>query len=201
MTVGTTAAVFVDRDGTLIRDVGYLRKPEQIEILPRVAEAIKALRGRELKVIVLTNQSGIARGLLRESDLGPIHRELERRLADRGASLDGIYYCPHHPTEGLDPYRLSCDCRKPKDGMARRAAADLNLDLRRSYVAGDQPTDMKIALSIGAKGIRIRDEGGHRRQAQGKREKEDGDVLVVRDLWEAAQWILQDLEARRAGRK
>lgn len=196
---GRTAAVFVDRDGTLIRDVGHLRRPDQIELLPRVPEAIQRLRQQELRVVVLTNQSGVARGLVSEADLEPIHRELEQQLAAQGAVLDGIYYCPHHPSEGLDPYRVSCECRKPKDGMARRAAAELMLDLSRSYVVGDQPSDMELASRIGGKGIRIRE--GNRQQAIGNKAEEGTEFLVVKDLWEAAQWIMRDFQAKMTGRE
>jgi len=205
--VSGSSAVFVDRDGTLIRDVGYLRRADQIEVLPRVPDAIQLLRQHSLKVVVLTNQSAVARGFLTPEELERIHEELKRRLAREGAFLDAIYCCPHHPTEGAGPYRVSCECRKPQDGLARRAQAELNLDLRRSYVVGDQPSDMELASRIGVKGILIRNEEGERpspipspiggglgRGATGSRGREGTDFLVVKDLWEAAQWIVQDFK-------
>lgn len=180
--------VLVDRDGTLIREVGYLRRLEQVEILPRVPEAIQLLRQRGLKVAMITNQSAVARGLITENELRQIHHRLEKELARRGAFLDGIYYCPHHPTEGVEPYRTTCDCRKPNVGLAQRAAAELNLDFARSYVVGDQSSDMELASRIGAKGILIKAE------SDGRQRQEPGSgVSALKDLWEAAQWVIQDL--------
>ena len=190
--VGGTPAVLVDRDGTLIREVGYLSRPEQIEVLPRVPEAIQSFRQNGLKVAVITNQSGVARGYLSEEELQDIHEELKRRLAKSGAFLDGIYYCPHHPDEGLGSYRVSCECRKPNVGLARQAAAALNLDLGRSYVVGDQASDIELAARIGAKGILIQDN-----EVEREKPKAEGKLLTVKDLWEAGQWIIQDIQAKR----
>ncbi len=186
--MGKVPGVLVDRDGTLIREVGYLSRLDQIEVLPLVPEAIRLLRQQGLKVAVITNQSAVARGFITEDELLQIHRELEVLLAKHGAFLDGIYYCPHHPTEGIEPYRIACDCRKPNMGLAKQAAAELNLDFTRSYVVGDQSSDMEIAARIRAKGILIRTESGAI-QAQGS----STGVLTVKDLWEAAQWVIQDL--------
>ncbi len=178
---GKRPGVLVDRDGTLIREVGYLRRVEQIEILPGVPEAIRLLHRNGFKVAVVTNQSAVARGFITEGELREIHRELARQLADHGAFVDGIYYCPHHPTEGVDPYRIACDCRKPNVGMARRAVAELSLDIGRSYVVGDQATDMEMASRIGAKGILL--------AVAPDRNRPGG---AARDLWEAAQWMVGD---------
>src|SRR5207247_10657055 len=116
------AAVFLDLDGTLIRDVGYLSREDQLEILPRVPEAVRLLRAKGFKVVVISNQSAVARGRLAEADLLKINQVLGERLAKSEAPLDGIYYCPHHPTEGIGSYRVECDCRKPKTGRIRRAS-------------------------------------------------------------------------------
>ncbi len=186
--MGKVPGVLVDRDGTLIREVGYLSRLEQIEVLPLVPEAIRLLHQQGLKVAVITNQSAVARGFITEDGLFQIHRELEVLLAKQGAFLDGIYYCPHHPTEGIEPYRVSCDCRKPNVGLAQRAATELNLDFARSYVAGDQSSDMELASRIGAKGILIGAESGAIREQESR-----AGFLTVKDLWEAAQWVIQDL--------
>ncbi len=188
LTAGETG-VLLDRDGTLIRNVGHLSRLNQVELLPRVAEAIRLLCERGLKVAVITNQSAVGRGLLTEEELGRIHRELERRLAAAGARLDGFFYCPHHPTEALGSYRLACDCRKPNVGLARRAAAELKLDLGRSYVVGDQATDMELAERIGARGILI--------QAQPPERAAGPGWVTVKDLWEAANWIVRDLSQEK----
>jgi D-glycero-D-manno-heptose 1,7-bisphosphate phosphatase len=188
LTAGETG-VLLDRDGTLIRDVGHLSRLEQVEILPRVAEAIRLLSDRRLKVAVITNQSAVGRGLLTEEELGRIHQELADRLAAAGARIDGIFYCPHHPTEAFGSYRLACDCRKPNAGLARRAAADLKLDLARSYVVGDQATDMELAERIGARAILI--------QAQPPERVAGPGWQTVKDLWEAANWIVRDLSREK----
>jgi D-glycero-D-manno-heptose 1,7-bisphosphate phosphatase len=176
--------VLVDRDGTLIRDVGHLSRVEQIEVLPRAADALRLLRERGLKIAIVTNQSAVGRGLLDEKGLEEIHRELVKRLAAGGAVVDGIYYCPHHPTEALGSYRIRCDCRKPDTGMALRAAADLNLDLARSYIIGDKPSDMELAARVGARGILL-----------------DADLAAnsaaaVSNIWQAAERVVADLKAR-----
>jgi D-glycero-D-manno-heptose 1,7-bisphosphate phosphatase len=186
--MGGTPGVILDRDGTLIREVGYLTRFEQIEILPNVPEAIKILRHNGLKVAVVTNQSAVGRGLITEEGLQSIHREMETRLARTGAFLDGIYYCPHHPTEAMGSYRIFCDCRKPNTGLVKKAADELNLDVEQSYVVGDQVSDMELAADVGAKGIRILSDepwGANRTDPLGS--------MIVRDLWEAAQWIVHDL--------
>lgn len=186
---GGRPGVFLDRDGTVIRDPGYLTCSEQIEVLPRVPEALRLLRQHGLTVAVITNQSAVARGLLSERQLEEIHRDLKRRLAESGAFLDGIYYCPHHPTEGHAPYRISCECRKPNTGLVARAAAELDLELGRSYVVGDQWTDMELAFRIGAKGFLI---GGDRGEGGGQK----GEACVVVDLLEAARRIVADVHKR-----
>lgn len=184
---GGAPGVLVDRDGTLIRDVGHLSRVEQIEVLPRAADALRLLRARGLKIAIVTNQSAVGRGLLDEKGLEAIHRELVKRLAAEGASVDAIYYCPHHPTEAVGAYRMRCDCRKPDTGMALRAAAELNLDLARSYMIGDKPSDMDLAARVGARGILI-DAGLAANSG-----------AAARDIWQAAERVVADLEARARG--
>ena len=128
------AAVFLDRDGTILRDVGYLCSQEQIEILPGVPEAIRLLKEKGYKIVVVTNQSAVARGRLSEKQLKQIHEEVRAQLARAGATLDAVYYCPHHPSEGVTAYRVLCDCRKPNTGMIRRASEELGLEPARPYV-------------------------------------------------------------------
>jgi D-glycero-D-manno-heptose 1,7-bisphosphate phosphatase len=171
--------VLVDRDGTLIRDVGYLTDIEQIELLPRAVEALKLFGRAGLKVAIVTNQSAVGRGLLDETGLEEIHRELQRRLTASGAQVDAIYYCPHHPTEAIGSYRLRCDCRKPDVGMARRAAEELGIDLGRSYVIGDKESDMELAAGVGAHGILL-----------SATPPASAPYSVAKDIGEAAELIL-----------
>lgn len=186
---GSRGGVLLDRDGTLVRDAGYLTLVDQIEVLPRVPEALRLLQQHGLARAVLTNQSAVARGLLSERDLSEIHREIERRLAEAGAFLDAIYYCPHHPTEGQVPYRMACACRKPNTGLAVRAAVELDLDLGHSYVVGDQWTDMELALRVGAKGFLI--------TGAGEAGPPRANAVVVRDLLEASEKIIEDFHGKR----
>jgi D-glycero-D-manno-heptose 1,7-bisphosphate phosphatase len=179
------AAVFLDRDGTLIRDVGYLQRAAQIEILPKVAPALCQLRNHGFRLVVVTNQSAVGRGWMTERDLAQVHASLVAQLAEHGARLDAIYYCPHHPVEGVGRYRTSCRCRKPDVGMIERAAAELGVNPAASYVIGDQKRDMELAERVGATALLI-----------GADEKlvEAGGAIPVADLWEAAQWIVNRSE-------
>lgn len=184
------AAVFVDRDGTLIREVGYLRRVDQVEILPGVPEALALLREFGFKAVMVTNQSAVARGWLSEDELGRIHGALNAELALSGVSLDGIYYCPHHPTEGIDPYRLECRCRKPGTGMVERACAELRLDCAASYVVGDQESDMELAARVGAAAVLINGENGPTSEIDIK------PAALARDFLTAARWIVGQADRR-----
>jgi len=181
------AAVFLDRDGTLIREVNYLSMIAQIEVLPGVTRALKLLRGHGFKLVMVTNQSVVARGRLSEAGLQQIHTEIVNRLAHEGASLDGIYYCPHHPTEGLGDYRIVCGCRKPKTGMIERAREEFEIDPSRSYVVGDQPTDVELARAVGATGILV----GRNHATVGEALPENFPVFA--NLAGAAEWIVEQL--------
>ena len=148
-------AVFLDRDGTIIEDTGYLGDPGRVRLLPGAAEAIGRLNRAGMPVVVVTNQSGIARGLLDEAAYQATRVELDRLLASRGARLDAQYHCPHHP-EITGP----CECRKPGLLLYRRAARDLDLDLGASWWVGDRPRDVEAARALGGRGILVRDAPG-----------------------------------------
>ena len=141
-------AVFIDRDGTIARDVPYCSRPEDFELLPSVVEGIKLLNERNFKVVVVTNQSGIARGYFTEEMLAKIHDKMRAELASYGARVDAIYYCPHHPDE-------NCECRKPKPKMLLQAASDLDIDLKQSFVIGDNDMDIEMGRRAGCKSILI----------------------------------------------
>ncbi|MSP38888.1 MAG: HAD family hydrolase [Deltaproteobacteria bacterium] len=187
------AAVFLDRDGTLIREVNYLCTVEQIEILPGVCLGLSLLREGGFKRVMVTNQSVIARGGLSEAGLQEIHAVLTAKLGAEGATLDGIYYCPHHPTEGIGEYRIACDCRKPNRGLIERAAKDLQLDVARSYVVGDQMTDVELAQRVGAVAILIGRDDDAVATARAL------NIPVVDDLLQAAHWIIAHAENSQSG--
>ena len=150
------AAIFLDRDGTINEEVGYLDSLDKLVIFPSAFEAIRLINQSGRKVIVVTNQAGIARGLFGEDLVETIHTALREALRRKSAFIDAFYYCPHHPTEGLPPYRQSCDCRKPAPGLFLRAAREWNLDLSESWMIGDRYNDMEAAHRAGARGILVK---------------------------------------------
>lgn len=144
-------AVFIDRDGTISEEVGYVNHPSRFRLFPFAAEAIKTLNENGWLAIVVTNQAGVARGYFSEDLIGNVHDQLRRELQLGSAQLDAIYYCAHHPSLGEPPYRLDCDCRKPKTGLIERAASDFEIDLDASWMAGDRYGDVELARNAGLK--------------------------------------------------
>ncbi len=150
------AAIFLDRDGTINEEVGYLDSPDKLVIFSSAFEAIRLINQSGLKTIVVTNQAGVARGLFGEDLVETIHAALREALRRNGALIDAFYYCPHHPTEGAPPYRQACDCRKPAPGLFLRAARELNLDLSASWMIGDRYNDIEAAHRAGARGVLVK---------------------------------------------
>jgi D,D-heptose 1,7-bisphosphate phosphatase len=148
-------AVFLDRDQTLIEDPGYINHPNQVRLLPGVAQALIQLKKMGYLLVVVSNQSGVARGLVTEEALQQIHHRLKKLLADEGASLDAIYYCPFHPEGVIPQYRCESELRKPNPGMLLKAAQDLSIDLSRSWMIGDSFRDIEAGLRAGCKTILI----------------------------------------------
>jgi D-glycero-D-manno-heptose 1,7-bisphosphate phosphatase len=185
---GRERAAFVDRDGVLIREVNHLTSAAQIEILPGVPEALRRLHEAGWLVVVVTNQSVIARGMVTEDGLREIHRALAAALQRRGASVDAIYYCPHHPAGAVAAYRAVCDCRKPEPGLLRRAAADLGIDLPSSVMVGDADSDIEAGRRAGCRTVLLRS-GGAPEGASAAAGCAGAD-RVARDLAAAVDWIL-----------
>lgn len=152
---GGRRGVFLDRDGTLNEDLDYIQKPGDLHLIAGVGSAVQRLNACGLVICVISNQSGIARGFLTEKDLVPIHKKLEDELAREGGTIDRIYYCPHHPTEGTAPYKGVCNCRKPKIGMLLRGAEEFGIDLTRSFVVGDSVVDMQAGNTATARTILV----------------------------------------------
>ena len=143
-------AIFLDRDGTVVENVGYAHAPDQMKLLPGAADAVAEFRRRGYLVVLITNQSGIGRGYFSEADLHAMHDKLGQDMADAGAELDGIYYCPHSPVE--DPQcGEPCPCRKPKPGMLLKASKDLEIALAASYMVGDSPCDVRAGNAAGCR--------------------------------------------------
>jgi D-glycero-D-manno-heptose 1,7-bisphosphate phosphatase len=160
-------AIFFDRDGTLNEEVGYAGRPDDFYILPVAVAAVRRVNLAAWAAVVITNQAGVARGLFPESAVASLHRLLRNHLAAAGAQLDGIYYCPHHPEGPLPAYTRVCDCRKPRPGMLRQAAADLDLDLAASWVVGDRRMDVAAAHAVGARAALVKTGYGARELAEG----------------------------------
>jgi D-glycero-D-manno-heptose 1,7-bisphosphate phosphatase len=184
-------AVFLDRDGTMIEDVGYLDTLSRVAFYPWTVDAIRALNRAGLPVVVVTNQSGIARGLFREAFVDETHRHIDARLAAGGARVDAYYYCPHHPGGSVASYALSCECRKPGRGMIDKAASDLGLDPARSFVVGDTWLDIGLARSVGSRGILVRTGAGAAWEA--RTPPDLAADAVVDNLAAAASWILRHI--------
>ena len=147
--------VFLDRDGVLIEDVDLLTDMRQIRVLPGVAQALDRLRRGDYKLVVVTNQAVVARGSTTLEQVHAINAEIERRLLLSGAWLDAWYVCPHHPSATLAEYRVDCECRKPRPGMIRRAAAERGIDLPRSYMVGDRLSDIAAGASAGCRTVQV----------------------------------------------
>lgn len=173
-------AVFLDRDGTLNEDTGYIDSPERLILIEGASSAIKKLNAEGFKVVIITNQSGVARGYFSQEALDAVNKKLVRILEADNAYLDGIYYCPHHPDD-------DCECRKPKTGMLEQAKKDLAIDLKKSYIVGDKASDVEIAHKIGGKGILVltgmgRDE---------KNKLNNKPSYIADDLNDAVEWIIK----------
>lgn len=182
-------AVFLDRDGTINEDTGYLDSQEKLVIIAGVPSAIKRLNSKGFKVVVITNQSGVARGYFSRDALDAINKRLEDILKKDDAHLDGIYYCPHHPDD-------NCECRKPKTGMLEKAKKDLHINLEQSYVVGDKVSDVEIARKIGGKGILVL-------TGMGKNEEKrliHKPSYIADDLKDAVEWIIKDRDKGQGAR-
>lgn len=147
------AAAFLDRDGVLNVDHGYVHRLDALDLIPGAAEAVRLLNGAGYLVIVVTNQSGVARGYFEEADVERFNRELTRRLAAQGARIDALYVCPHHPEGTVARYAIACDCRKPRAGLLAQAARDFQIDRARSFLIGDRDGDREAAAAFGITGI------------------------------------------------
>jgi D-glycero-D-manno-heptose 1,7-bisphosphate phosphatase len=178
-------AVFLDRDGTLIVERGYITVPEGVELIPGAGAAVARLKDAGWKVFVVTNQGCVAKGMITEDELGLIHFRMISLLAAEGARIDGVYYCPHHPDGDQIQYSVECDCRKPRPGLLERAAGEHEVDLSASVVIGDTLRDLEAGRAVGAKGVLVLT-GHGALTASG----EHGADHVAPDLAQAVEWLL-----------
>ncbi len=189
--------IFLDRDGTLNPDPGYIKSPDQFELFPGVAKALASLKRAGARLIVVTNQSGIARGFLSRTELDAIHLKLMRLLEPADASLDAIYFCPHHPDDG-------CACRKPNRGMIDQAIREWGVDLDRSYLIGDHLRDIELAKRVGVRSILVTTGVVLPQEVEQLKASGSAPDWIASSLVEAADWLLSDVGRRaveRGGRQ
>lgn len=187
--MGKHRAVFLDRDGTINVEVQYLSRIEDFQFIPGVPWALKRLKEEGFLLVVVTNQSGIGRGLYDEAALHAIHDHMHADLAGFGVSIDACYFCPHHPEHGVGDYRRECTCRKPLPGMLQQAAEELDIDLSRSYMIGDKLADVQAGIGAGCTTLMVLTGYGSEHSEQ----VPEG-IPVYPDLLAAAEAIL-DMEA------
>jgi len=177
-------AVFIDRDGTININFGYISSPDNFKMYPGVKEGIKLLKDNDFKVIIVTNQSGIARGYFSEEILDEIHKKMKKELSEVKTTVDAIYYCPHHPDEG-------CNCRKPRVGLFEKAIEDFNIDKKKSFLIGDRMLDVEAGHKIDCKTVLIPEN-----KEEVKKEMEKSKVkpdFISKDFYSGIKWILKKM--------
>ena len=183
-------AVFLDRDGTLIEERGYLDRLDLLTVFPWTADALRLLKRAGFATVVITNQSAIARGMIDEAFLSEVHRELSARLERGGGTIDRYYFCPHLPDAADDRYRQACRCRKPGPGLIEQACREMNLDPLRSVMVGDRWLDVACGRAAGTRTVLVRTgHGGHEAEAPPPGARADA---ILNNLMEATGWILRN---------
>jgi D-glycero-D-manno-heptose 1,7-bisphosphate phosphatase len=188
-------AVFLDRDGTINEEVGYMDSLDKLKIIPASYQAIKLINLNGMKAIVISNQAGVARGLFTEEFVHEINNIITADLQKHGAVIDKFYYCPHHPEHGSGEYLQNCNCRKPAPGMLLQAAEELNIDLSSSYFVGDRFIDMETAKKVGAKGVLVKTGYGEdllQDDGPDRATPENAPDFIAADILEAVLLILKD---------
>ena len=184
-------AVFLDRDGTVIEEVGYLNRLDRVAFFPWSVDAIRVLNDAGLLVVVVTNQAGVARGYFDEALVRDTHALIDRRLTAGRARVDAYYYCPHHPQGVVESLRQACECRKPKPGMIDQAARDLDIDIPGSFVVGDRWLDIEMGRAAGTQVVLVRT--GYGQNEERRPEEQVSADYVADNLMDAASWILRRL--------
>lgn len=183
--------VFFDRDGTVNEEVGYLHEVEKLSLIPGAARAIRRLNILGWPVVCVSNQSGVARGYFSIDSVYKVNQKLEDLLAAEGAHFDGIYFCPHHPKEGRNPYHVNCVCRKPGSGMLEKAAAKFDIDLKRSFLIGDRLSDIQTAQNASLRSILVLTGYGRRELEDIENKIQMQPDYICKDIVAAVDWILK----------
>jgi D-glycero-D-manno-heptose 1,7-bisphosphate phosphatase len=184
-------AVFLDRDGTIIEEIGYLDRVERLSLYPWSIDAIRILNRSGFRVVLVTNQSGIARGFFTEAIVDEVHRYMAAQLAEGGAYLDAYYYCPHHPDGHVAGYACRCDCRKPGRALVDRAAAEFGIDPAQSIVIGDRWLDVALGRAVGGRGILVRT--GYGAAEEGRPLSGLSADAITDNLAGAVGWVLRNV--------
>lgn len=184
-------AVFLDRDGTIIEEREFIKSPKGVSFIPGVFKALKTLRESGFKLVVVSNQSGVARGILTKEMVKNVNRFVQEKFAKNKIILDEFYYCPHHPRIGNSSYTKICNCRKPKSGMVARAKKKFNLDLKKSFVIGDRISDVLLGKNIKAKSILVLTGYGKNELVNLKKSKLNKPDFIARDIREATKWVVK----------
>lgn len=187
-------AVFLDRDGTLMSDLGYLSDPRKVRLYSGTAKALRLLRSKGFRLFVVTNQSGVARGFFSLKSVRKTNNRFMDLLGKRGGRLDGIFYCPHYPGGQVKSFSRTCSCRKPAPGMVRQACRKFPLDLNKSYMVGDKLDDLRLAKRAGLAGGFLVRTGNGRKSEKELGRAGLGKTVVVKDILSAARWIIRKTE-------
>ena len=190
-------AVFIDRDGTLSEEVGYVNHPTRFRLFPYAAEAIKLLHEHGWLAVVITNQAGVARGYFSEDMVQAVHELMSSELKSQGTFVDAIYYCAHHPAIGHPAYRVDCDCRKPKPGLIVRAAKELDIDVKQSWMIGDRYTDVELAHNAGLHSALVMSGYGRGEWEYQRQSWQYQPELTAENLLEAVKGLLHRDETHR----
>ena len=184
-------AVFIDRDGTINEQMGYINHPSRFVLLPGVSDAIRLLNKNDLLAIIISNQSGVARGYFPIDLVYELHASLEASLKEEGAVIDGIFFCPHYPRGIVPDYTGKCDCRKPKTGLIDQACDSFDIDMSRSCMVGDRHTDIEVALRLNLSGILVKTGYGMGEIEHILPKKTVKPTYIAQDLFHAVRWILE----------
>jgi D-glycero-D-manno-heptose 1,7-bisphosphate phosphatase len=183
-------AVFIDRDGCLIHELGYISKLKNIKFFKRSFDALRLLQENGFKIVIVTNQSGVARGYFPESFVKKTHLYIAAELKKKGLKIDAYYYCPHHRKATIAKYRKDCDCRKPRQGMIKKAVKKFNLDLRQSFTMGDKLSDVKLGHNGKMKGILVQTGFGRWQKTLIGKERVKPD-FIAKDFYSGAKWVVR----------
>ncbi len=184
-------AVFIDRDGTVNEQMGYINHPSRFRLLPGAAEAVRLLNENRLHAVIVSNQSGVARGYFPIDLVHEIHALMQEALLEKGARVDGVFFCPHHPRGSVPEFTMTCHCRKPGTGLIEQACRSFDIDLSRSYMIGDRCLDVETAERARLKGILVETGYGLGDISYVMPHKAIHPVLIASDLLKAVQWILE----------